>query len=291
MTDWTFFVLVSDHGHVPVPKQNYFDITDWLRRARGLAVTESVCRRHAYEDRHRFYSTRDAVVVVDGDRLGMIHLRGPHGWHERPTRLQLARLLEPTEGPTPIWQHDGVLLAACRGIPDEGESAVELYSRWGRSRIIARYAGGTRLYRYDVSSGDALGDWADARLSALIAAGEHDGSQWFEGTAGSRYPDVIVQLVALFDSPRAGDVVLFAADGWDFRPGNLGSHGSVLAADLRIPMIFAGPGLAKGRTIPRARLVDVAPTILHWIRGHGLLDREPPMDGVDLTSQLLGRPE
>jgi arylsulfatase A-like enzyme len=291
MTDRTFFVLVSDHGHVLVPKQNYFDIAGWLRRARGLAVTETVYRHHAYEARHRFYSTRDAVVVVDGDRMGMVHLRGPHGWHERPTRLQLARLIEPTAGLRPIWQHDGVLLAACRGVPEEGETAVELYSRWGHSRISARYVGGPRLYRYDVLSGDALGDWADAGLSASIAAGEHDGSQWFEATAGSLYPDFIVQLVALFDSPRAGDVVLFAADGWDFRPGNRGGHGSILAADLRIPMIFVGPGIAKGRTIPRARLVDVAPTVLHLIRGHGLLDHEPPMDGVDLTSQLFGRRE
>jgi arylsulfatase A-like enzyme len=168
---------------------------------------------------------------------------------------------------------------------------VALYSRWGHSRIRARYVGDSRVYRYDVLSGDALGDWADAGLSALIAAGEHDGSRWFEATAGSPYPDVIVQLVGMFDSPRAGDVVLFAADGWDFRRGNRGGHGSILASDVRIPMIFVGPGVTKGCTIPRARLVDVAPTILHLIRGHGRLDREPPMDGVDLTSQLFGRPE
>lgn len=291
MTDRTFFVLVSDHGHVPVPKENYFDLAGCLRREHGLAATEAVCRDHAYEARYRVYSARDAVVVVDGEREGMIHLRGPHGWHERPTRLQLDRLLEPTEGPTPIWQHDGVLLAVCRGVTDESDVALELYSRCGRSRIHARRVGDQRQYRYDVRSGDALGDWTDEELSAFIEAGWHVGSQWFEATAGSPYPDLIVQLVALFDSPRAGDVVLFAADGWDFKPGSGGGHGSILAADLRIPMIFVGPGLAKGSTIPRARLVDVAPTVLHLIRGHGLLDRDPPMDGIDRTSQLLSQPE
>ncbi|MCK5272069.1 MAG: hypothetical protein KAJ52_05810, partial [Sedimentisphaerales bacterium] len=79
------------------------------------------------------------------------------------------------------------------------------------------------------------------------------------------YPDLPVQIVELFDSRRAGDLFIFAADNWDFDPGIIGGHGSVRQVDMRIPMIFAGPKIRPGGRLETARAVDVAPTLIDMI--------------------------
>ena len=85
----------------------------------------------------------------------------------------------------------------------------------------------------------------------------------------------------LFDSRRAGDLVIFAADNWDFDSHIIGGHGSVRQVDMRMPMIFAGPEIKAGGRLAAARTVDVAPTLidmispdklkLHNFDGHSLL--------------------
>ena len=62
--------------------------------------------------------------------------------------------------------------------------------------------------------------------------------------------------------PNAGDVLVSAAEGWEFadlggkhhRGG--GSHGSLLAGDSEVPM------LAVGLAEPPRRIIDIAPAIL-----------------------------
>jgi arylsulfatase A-like enzyme len=89
----------------------------------------------------------------------------------------------------------------------------------------------------------------------------------------------------MFDSERAGSIVFFAAEGWDFSSDDpAGGHGSILAAEMRVPMLFAGPGLSPGGIVPFARTCDLMPTLL------GLLGAEPiledgsrvDIDGINL---------
>ena len=44
------------------------------------------------------------------------------------------------------------------------------------------------------------------------------------------------QSVEMFDSPRAGDIVLFAATDWSFNKDDQGGHGSCLPRDMHMPM-------------------------------------------------------
>jgi arylsulfatase A-like enzyme len=93
-------------------------------------------------------------------------------------------------------------------------------------------------------------------------------------------------LAGLFDSPRAGDVVLFAAEGWDFAPGGAGGHGGLGESDTQVPMIFSGSMIDRGALLESARLADVTPTIL------GLLGKSPAalqrtFDGSDLSPAIL----
>ena len=78
--------------------------------------------------------------------------------------------------------------------------------------------------------------------------------------------------------------MVFAAADWDFAKENVGGHGSVLAVDMIMPMIIAGPGIRKHDTIPTARTVDVAPTIVDIIDPEKLETQR--FDGRSLLDQL-----
>jgi len=97
------------------------------------------------------------------------------------------------------------------------------------------------------------------------------------------YPDLPVQLIEMFDSRRAGDIAVFAASGWDFARENVAGHGSVLAEDMAVPLLVAGPGIPNG-TLATARTVDLAPTIVD------MLDPARralyPMDGKSILPEL-----
>ena len=76
----------------------------------------------------------------------------------------------------------------------------------------------------------------------------------------------------------------FAAAGWDFAKENVGGHGSVLAVDMQMPMILAGPGIRKNDTIPTARTVDLAPTVVDMIDPDKL--SKQTFDGRSLLGQV-----
>ncbi len=287
MADRTYLVLLSDHGFEGVDEQ--FDVPDWLRRERGLKVTDRPFENEWFEQRFRHFSRFDAVVINGGNRRAVIHLRGLGGWSEPPAREAVQNLLQadPTTGRPGLIDHPGVELVA-RPIEDDGdERVIELLSRTGRSQVQRRWHEGTKLYRFERLEGDALGDWTNEALEQVIADGWHACDVWLTATVDSLYPDLVVQMVEMFDTPRAGDIVLFAEDGWDFGSSNRGGHGSITRSDMVVPMVFVGPGIPAGRTIPCARLVDVAPTLLHLVRGRPLSPGEPPFDGIDRAPELL----
>ena len=89
------------------------------------------------------------------------------------------------------------------------------------------------------------------------------------------------QILAYFRAPRAGDLAVFAAPGWDFTTVNRAGHGGLRPAEMHVPLIVAGPGVGKG-TLPVARTTDVMPTIL------ALLGRPVP-PGLD-GRPLVGMP-
>jgi arylsulfatase A-like enzyme len=168
---------------------------------------------------------------------------------------------------------------------DEGTEAVELVSRHGVSRIQATGHADERRYRFDRVRGDALGEWADADLVAFIRRGWHAAPAWLDATVDSPFPDIVVQMAEMFTSWRAGDLVVFAAPSWDFGGANRGGHGGVTPGEMFVPLIIVGPDVPRGQTIPVARAVDIAPTILHLIH-HRPGPDSPPFDGVDRADEV-----
>lgn len=67
-----------------------------------------------------------------------------------------------------------------------------------------------------------------------------------ELTAGTRYPDALMQLAQIFRSPRTGDAVVSAAPGYDLRdryerPEHRSSHGALHASHMNVPVAISKP--------------------------------------------------
>jgi hypothetical protein len=84
-------------------------------------------------------------------------------------------------------------------------------------------------------------------------------------TYNTDYPDSLLQINQLFESPRTGDIVLSSAHGYDLRakhenPEHCSSHGSLLKEHMIVP-------LAVNTKIAREfiRTVDVFPSILELL--------------------------
>ena len=133
---------------------------------------------------------------------------------------------------------------------------------------------------------DPLGYLKTKPLAAFVAQGWHGSRAWLAATAASGFPDFVPQVVEMFDSRRAGDIVVFAEDDWTFSALEPSGHGSCSASDMRVPLYFAGPGLPAGGRIDHARLVDVMPAVLDLLGEAARLNEIGPIDGVSIAAEL-----
>jgi len=275
LADRTYFVLTTDHAHVPTPANRHFDLARWLEHEYDLRVRGKRLKSKSYEQRLRQLKQYDAILFTEAGRRALIHLPGRGGWYSRPEPEAVLEFVEtlsqlPAIGLT-VWRDE--------------RSQVQVRSASGSAFIQRKIEAETILYRLTIDGTDPLGYTDDLTLREYVAAGWHDSRTWLAATATTAYPDFVPQVVEMFDSPRAGDIVLFAAEDWAF-DGWQSAHGSCLARDMHVPMYFAGPGLPAGAQIDYARNVDIMPTILDLLGEiHRLSDFEP-IDGRSVAEEL-----
>lgn len=227
--------VVGDHGHAPVSQHD--DLHGWLS-ARGHRVLA-----------HPTLGTRaaDVALMVGGNAMGHLYLDPARTrrawWPELTARWQpmLEALMErPASG-----------LAAVA----MGADTVRVFDRdHGVADIVRSHAGHDARWHYQVIDGDPLhlgGSLADLDAS----------DAWLAG-ASSPYPDALVQLSTLVPSPRSGDIVLSAAEGWDLRARyeptpHVSTHGALLRDQMLVPLLIDGPV-----TRPPQRTTDVVPSAL-----------------------------
>jgi hypothetical protein len=129
-----------------------------------------------------------------------------------------------------------------------------------------------RWHSYRPETGDPLGI-GDAAAHGVTEEEAH------EITFDSDYPDALVQIARLASCSRAGDVMLSAARGWDFRGRyepipHVSSHGALHRDHMLVPLLLNRVAGA----IPR-RTVDLMPSALAAL---GVL----PPAGLEGTSFL-----
>ncbi len=271
-------VLVSDHGMIRTPAGQRFDLTRWLARRTRLRVRALSTPLADPSARRMRLRKTDVVVVADAGRRAHLHTL-----RTEPTR-------RPAGHPTARAHFDlGASLFDLHTLPAidlvclrRADGCAEVRSRRGTAIVQRRTHNGRKHYRVQLLSD--RDPWAyDVHPSAapLLDGRWHASRTWLSATADSPYPDFVPQIVDLFDTPRAGQIIVFAASGWTLRPEPAGSHGGASRRDRIVPMFFAGDNIPPQTEILAARTADLVPTLLQ------LLDATPPnshrFDGVPLS--------
>ena len=224
--------IVSDHGHSSVHEHD--DL------AAGVAGAGHRVIAHPW-----IYSRRpDVAVMVSGNAMAHLYLelsrRQRPWWPELRARWEsLASALLERESV------DLILLPHSPG-------RCEVRAR-GRGTAFVERANGR--YSYRPIDGDPLGLGHDC-IEALDAHESH------EITLTTDYPDSLVQVANLAGSARAGDIILSAARGWDFRARyepipHVSTHGALHREHMLVPLLVNHPIARRPR-----RTVDVMPSAL-----------------------------
>lgn len=222
--------IVSDHGHSPV--RNHDDLAA-LFRAWQFGV-----RAHPWV----YASGHDIGVMVSGNAMAHLYF---------DLRATTVRPWDSLHGK---WDAFAERLLARPSVDlmllpfGDGISEIRTRDR-GAARVVERDG----RFSYRPLSGDPLGLGAHESLTVDDA---------FDVSIGSDYPDAIVQIAKLANSPRSGEMILSAARDWDFR-GNwepiphVSSHGALHRDHMLVPLLLNRPASRAPR-----RTVDIMPSAL-----------------------------
>ena len=245
----TLILMVSDHGSATV--HTHLDLADWFRSQGVPTLSHPVLWERAPR----------AAVMVAGNASAMVYARPSV---PRPGRLPIDRLRQPDAFGT-----SGDLVAALLREPAVGLVAATTAAGdvWvGAPSGDARLRHTSRGIHYEPVAGDPLG-----------LGGPRTGSarEWLEATWDDPYPDAAYHLLDQFAADRAGDLLVVAREGYDFRrryevPEHKAGHGSLVRSHMQTPVWSSEPLPAEP-----IRTVDLFPSMLDW------LDVAPPerMDG------------
>lgn len=237
--------VVSDHGHSRV--RGHDDLARVVRAAGHRVLS------------HPWLFTRRATVAVMVGGNAMAHLYVDLDQPARAGWLALRERWEPLA--SVLLARESVDLVM---LPHVGASRTEIRSR-ERGRAMLGHERGR--FSYHQIDGDPLG--VGHELDALNACAAYD------AMAHTAYPDALVQIAQLASSSRAGDIILSATPGWDFREhwepvAHASTHGSLHREHMLVPLLTNRP--VRGR--PR-RTTDIMPSALETL---GLPAREE-LDG------------
>lgn len=222
--------IASDHGHSAVT------VHDDLQRAiagRGLRAMA-----HPW-----VYGSADVAVMVSGNAMAHLYVELEH------RRRPFWKTLAPRWSGLAEWlvARDSVGLAM---IPVDGSTCAV----WSRTNGRANVTWSASSFTYDMRDGDPLG--VGHELRDVSASTAH------EATIGTDHPDSVVQIAKLASSERAGDIMLSATRGWDFRERyepipHVSSHGALHRDHMLVPLLLDMPPTRMPR-----RTADVMPSAL-----------------------------
>ncbi|HZS40205.1 MAG TPA: alkaline phosphatase family protein, partial [Polyangia bacterium] len=251
--DSSLLVMGADHGHTEV--HEHFDLEGFIEK-RGLKTLY-------FPKQVKRWLGADAAVMVAGNGMGHIYLKGPDKWTARPSADEhLERHPELVDELVNQPAVDHVIYR-----PDSSD--VRVRSRRGEASVTLD---GDRV-TYRVHGADPFGY---PPLPEVMTRAEA-----LERTANTDYPDAPVQVAQVFESPRAGDFLVSSAPGYDLRARHneridyRSCHGTLHREHMTVPFAINHPIVER---TPRS--VDAFPTILN------LLGRPVPygLDGVDLVA-------
>ena len=210
----THLWIVSDHGHAEVETHE------------DLAAVVAATGRRTVAHPWSAGIAPDAAVMVSGNAMAHLYVdldQTKRAWWPALAARHgaLADALLAREAV------DLVLLPL-------GDARCEVRSAHRGTALLEREG---ERYHYRRLDRDPLGVGRDLVGSA---------DQTFDATREGNYPDAIVQILALASAPRAGDIILSAAPGWDFRARyepipHRSAHGALHRDHMMVPLLTNRP--------------------------------------------------
>ena len=226
-----------------------------VRRVTAAAIAVSSERPaviHRAAVVHRTAVIEGAGGDVENAVRGGLQDRDRRWWPALETRWSpLARLLDARESV------DLMLLP-------HSATRCEVRSRTRGTAFVSRLG---YAYRYERGTGDPLGVGADIAGSA---------DETYDALRDGAYPDAIVQISNLAGSARAGDIILSATPGWDFRARyepipHRSAHGALHRDHMLVPLLTNRPPARMPR-----RTTDIFPSTLAALG----IPAPPALDGA-----------
>jgi len=226
----THLWIVSDHGHSAVAQHD--DLAGFVRRMGFRTIA------HPFV----YYPRAEAAVMVSGNAMAHIYLDLAR--RHRPWLPSLSDRWRPLR--QALLVRDSVDLMILPVAP----GACEVHAR-GRGH--ARMSWSDAHISYQPVDGDPLEIGPRQNMTE---------DETYDLTFSTDYPDSLVQISRISDSPRSGEIILSAARNWDFRAKyepihHNSSHGALHKDHMLVPLLMNKPANSRPR-----RTVDVMPSAL-----------------------------
>ena len=218
--DQTHLWIVSDHGHAEVHSHE-----DLARVVEACGVRTAA---HPWSAK----PGARAAVMVSGNAMAHVYV----GLHQRSRAWWPALDRD--------WRSVADVLLARPAtdlllLPHSAERC-EVRSATRGNAMVSRHG---NVYRYERSGGDPLD--IGANLSG-------DADAMHDALRESEYPDGVVQISNLACSARAGDLILSATPGWDFRARyepipHRSAHGALHRDHMLVPLLTNRPPMRPPR--------------------------------------------
>lgn len=226
----TMLVIGSDHGLTPT--HTHFDTLYYLQ-SKGLKPLY-------YPNVFKNFTSARSSVMVSGNSMAHLYFKNGNGWEAGCMKNHLNIKIDE------LADRPEIDLVCSR---DEG-GKINIKNGRGEAHI---WNDDNSLF-YSKLNGDPLGyGWGERKLNVQESLSE---------SIESDYPDALMQILQLFESPRSGDVIISAKPGYDLRathekPEHFGSHGSLHKDHMLIPIL-----VNKKLETDHARSADVFPLML-----------------------------
>ena len=107
-------------------------------------------------------------------------------------------------------------------------------------------------------------------VAGLAALGYEGYIKYFTSCSFAQgiFPGFVLEqnLYKGWNAKRSGEVMLLTAPSWMESSKKGTTHGSSYSYDTRVPLIFYGNGIKKGKSINPVSITDIAPTLAHLMK-------------------------
>ncbi len=244
----TLIIVASDHGLTQT--HSHFDSLEFMNH-QGY-------KTFYYPNVFKHFTDADAASLISGNAMANIYVKSKDGWGRKSTFEELAGLVDN------FIERPEVDIVA--GLDHKGRSIIK--STMGEAVTWLDKDGNIN---YQKIKGDPFNYNGMPKKMSSEEALAH--------SFNTEYPDALLQIIQLLESPRTGDLILSASPGYDLRakhenPEHRSSHGALFRDHMLVPLVMNAKVNKEF-----IRTVDIFPTILSFL-GQSIPNN---IDGISLV--------